>query len=133
MDQQGNIGGEDIATGTYTFFPSVAVNKKGDAKFGFSASASTIFAGAFVTGREKKDPPGTVQGSETVKAGEGPYKRFFGGGSNRWGDYSGISVDPKGDKKFWVFNQFADTQGTPTGGTFGPEDGRWGTAWAQLK
>ena len=126
LDQQGNIGGEDIAPGTFTFFPAVAVNRNGEAKFGFSASAPSIFAGAFVTGRQPGDAPGTVQGSETVKAGEGPYERFFGGSRNRWGDYSGISVDPSNDKFFWVFNQFADTPGSVSGG----EDGRWGTAWA---
>ena len=95
LDQQGNIGGEDIAPGTSTFFPAVAVNKDGNAKFGFSASAATIFAGAYATGHHKDDPPGTVQASETVKAGLDPYVRTFGGSRNRWGDYSGISVDPK--------------------------------------
>jgi len=130
LDQQGNIGGEDIALETSTFFPSVAVNKDGNAKFGFSASAATIFAGAYATGHHKDDPPGTVQASETVKAGLDPYVRTFGGPRNRWGDYSGISVDPKDDKKFWVFNEFADLRGTPTGPG---EDGRWGTAWAQCE
>lgn len=133
LDQQGNIGGEDIAPGTFTYFPAVAVNRNNEAKFGFSASAPTIFAGAFVTGRQPGDPAGTVQGSETVKAGEGPYKRFFGGTRNRWGDYSGISVDPSNDDFFWVFNEFADTPGSPTVGSQGPEDGRWGTAWGRCK
>jgi hypothetical protein len=63
LTDQGNIGGEDIATGTYTFFPFVAVNNAGDAKFGFSASAPSIFAGAYVAGREVGDAPGTVQAS----------------------------------------------------------------------
>ena len=127
LADQGNIGGEDIAANTTTFFPSVAVNSQGTAKFGFSASAPTIFAGAFVTGREAGDPPGTVQASMTVHAGEDFYVRTFGGPENRWGDYSGISLDPTDDNVFWVFNQFADDRGTilPPG-----EDGRWGTAWA---
>ena len=133
LADEGNIGGEDIAPGTFTFFPSVAVNGNGEAKFGFSASAASIFAGAFVTGRQPADAPGSVQGSETVKAGEGPYKRFFGGTRNRWGDYSGISVDPSNDKFFWVFNEFAATPGSPGVGSMGPEDGRWGTAWARCK
>jgi hypothetical protein len=133
LRDQGDIGGEDIAPGTYTFFPSVAVNRSGHTKFGFSASAASIYAGAFVTGRQMTDPPGTVGPSEVVHEGEGPYKRFFGGERNRWGDYSGISVDPTNDKFFWVFNEFADTPGSPTDGAFGFEDGRWGTAWARCK
>ena len=133
LADEGSIGGEDIAAGTFTYFPAVAVNRKGAAKFGFSASAPTIFAGAFVTGRHPGDPLGTVQPTETVKAGEGPYKRFFGGTRNRWGDYSGISVDPTNEDFCWVFNEFADQPGSPTTGTFGLEDGRWGTAWGRAK
>ena len=126
LADQGDIGGEDIASDTTTFFPSVAVNSQGTAQFGFSASASTIFAGAFVAGREVSDPPGTVQASQTVHAGEDFYVRTFGGPKNRWGDYSGISLDPAADDLFWVCNQFADTRGTIISG----EDGRWGTACA---
>ena len=40
-------------------------------------------------------------------------------------------MDPKEDTKFWIFNEFADTRGTPTHG--GTQDGRWGTAWARIK
>jgi len=126
---QGDIGGEDIATDTYTFFPSVAVNRDGTAKFGFSASASTIYAGAYVTGRKTSDAPGTVRASEIVHEGEAPYLRTFGGPLNRWGDYSGISIDPTNDDFAWAFNEYAAEPGSPTG----DEDGRWGTAWARCK
>jgi hypothetical protein len=126
----GNIGGEDIAVGTTTFFPSVAVNRDGDALFGFSACAASIYAGAYVTGREAGDPLTTVQDTEVVKAGMDSYLRTFGGGRNRWGDYSGISIDPSNDDFAWVFNQFADQRGTPTSGG---EDGRWGTYWMRAK
>ncbi|MDX2473384.1 MAG: FlgD immunoglobulin-like domain containing protein [Candidatus Krumholzibacteria bacterium] len=122
---QGNIGGDDIAQATWTFFPSVAVNGNGDAKFGFSASAQTIFPGAYYTGREVGDPAGTVQASGTVQAGTDYYIRDFGGSRNRWGDYSGASVDPVDDTTFWLYNEYAETRGTIISG----EDGRWGTAW----
>jgi hypothetical protein len=128
----GLIGGEDISTDTTTFFPSVAVNGNGETMFGFSASAPNIFAGAFAAGRQPGDPITTVQGSRTIKAGEGPYKRFFGGTRNRWGDYSGIAVDPSNDNFFWVFNEFADAPGSAGVGSAGPEDGRWGTAWGRV-
>lgn len=122
---QGNIGGEDIAGNTWTFFPSVAVNSNGDAKFGFSASAPTIYCGAYFAGREAGDPAGTVQASGVVQAGLDYYVRTFGGSRNRWGDYSGISVDPADDSTFWIYNEYAAIRGTPISG----EDGRWGTAW----
>jgi hypothetical protein len=125
---QGNVGGEDIATGTFTFFPSVAVNMNGDMAIGFSASAPTIFSGGYYTGRLAGDQAGMVHQSSTLRAGVDYYYRAFGGSRNRWGDYSGMSVDPSDDLTFWVFNEYAITRGTPSGG----EDGRWGTAWGSF-
>jgi hypothetical protein len=123
---QGNIGGEDIAPNTWTFFPSVAVNRFDDAKFGFSASAQTIFAGAYYAGRQYFDPAGTVGPSGAVQVGLDFYQRTFGGPRNRWGDYTGAAVDPSDDTTFWIFNEYAELRGTGAP----PEDGRWGTAWA---
>ena len=131
LADQGNVGGEDIATGTYTFFPSIAVDSMGNMAIGFSASASTIYPGAYYTGRLSNDPPGTVQGSEVLRAGLDYYIRTFGTPGvdrNRWGDYSGISVDPADGLTFWVFNEYALTRGT----AFGGEDGRWGTAFGSF-
>jgi hypothetical protein len=128
LSDQGNIGGEDIAAGSYTYFPALAVNAAGDAQFGFAASAATIYAGAYVTGREAGDAAGTVQAAQTVKAGVDYYVRTFPPATrNRWGDYSGMSLDPTDDSVFWVFNEYANTRGT----IFSGEDGRWGTTWGR--
>ena len=123
--QQGDIGGEDVAAGAYTFFPSIAVNADGDTAIGFSVSADTIFAGAAYTWREIGDPAGTVQASEFYAPGVGPYLRTFGGPMNRWGDYSAAVVDVD-DLNFCFYNEYAQAPGT----AFGGEDGRWGTRWA---
>jgi hypothetical protein len=131
LADQGDIGGNDVAASTYTFFPSVAVNAAGDAMFGFAGSAATIFAGAYAAGRQASDAAGTVQPTTTVQAGLDYYYRAFGGTRNRWGDYSGIATDPTDYRFFWVFNEYAATRGTVLG-SFPTEDGRWGTAWAKL-
>jgi hypothetical protein len=130
----GSIDGDDIAgPETFTFFPSVAVNSRGIAAFGFSASAPSLYAGAYVTVRDDiNDAPGTVQASEAVKEGVAPYKRFLEGDRNRWGDYSGISVDPVDDDCFWVYNQYADVLDCPVNPEYPDETGCWGTAWARL-
>jgi len=128
LSDQGNCGGEDIATGAYTFFPSVAVNSTGQMVVGFSASASSIYCGAYYAGRVSTDPAGTTPHTGTLKAGEDYYVRTFGGARNRWGDYTGISVDPSDDKTFWLFNEYAQTRGT----SFGGEDGRWGTVFGKI-
>ena len=129
LSDQGNVGGEDIAPGTFTFFPSIAVNGVGEMAIGFSASAPTIFPGAYYTGRSPGDPPGTVQPSGTLRAGVDFYVRTLGGPRNRWGDYSGMAVDPSDDSTFWVFNEYALARGSQSGG----EDGRWGTAYGSFR
>ena len=126
--QQGDVGGEDIAAGTHTFFPAIAVDGIGNMAIGFSASAPTIFPGAYYTGRKPSDPATTVQPSQTLAAGIDYYIRTFGGARNRWGDYSGMAVDPGNDRTFWVYNEYALTRGTPTDG----EDGRWGTRFGSF-
>ena len=120
---QGNIGGEDIAPDTYTFFPSVAVDQCGNVGFGFAASAATIYAGSYYTNRYASDAGGTVQSSGTNQAGLAPYHRDFSSGRNRWGDYSGIALDPENQSTFWVFNEYALT------GTGGANDGTWATKY----
>lgn len=130
LADQGNVDGEDIATGVRTFYPSVAVNSNGDMAVGFAASGPTIFPGAYYTVRRASDPAGTVQSAGTLAAGLDTYVRTFTAGStgrNRWGDYSATVWDATNDG-FWVFNEYAMTQGT----TFTGESGRWATRWGQF-
>ncbi len=126
---QGNVGGEDIGPKTTTTFPAIAINDEGHVKIGFSAFNKNIFASAYAAGRLHNDPSGTVRASEVLKRGLAPYVRTFGGSRNRWGDYSGISIDPSDNNSMWVFNEFADTRGTVTEDPH--EDGRWGTVWGK--
>lgn len=126
----GVVGGEDIAPGAFTFFPAIAVNRRGDMKIGFSASAPTIYAGAYVTGKRVEDPAGTVRPSNVVRAGEDYYYRTFSGVRNRWGDYSGIAVDPTNDKFFWIYNEYAAPRGNVLS-SFPTQDGVWGTTWGR--
>ncbi len=127
LADQGDIGADDLGTSTYTFFPSVAVNSVNDAYFGFAASNASIYCGAYCAGRASTDGAGTVRSTETVAAGTDYYLRTFYATPprNRWGDYSGASLDPV-DESFWIFNQYAMTQNTSG------EFGRWATAWARL-
>ena len=80
LDEFGAIGGEDIATGAYTFFPSLAVNADGGLMVGFSASAATINAGAYYAYRTPTDPPGTIRDSIVIRSGLAYYERTFGSG-----------------------------------------------------
>jgi hypothetical protein len=119
LDAQGDLGGEDIATGAFTYFPSVAVNSKATVAYGYAASSQTTYVGAYAS-------IGISEKSLIVKNGLDPYVRTLSD-ANGWGGYTGISVDPT-DDSFWVFNQYADTVGSSDVGGFG----RWGTAWGRL-
>jgi hypothetical protein len=123
LDDQGNLGGESFSAGMHTYYPAVAINKRGHVAFGYSASSPTLYAGAYGS-----ILVGTTIYSFTIQGGKDSYLRKYGGASNRWGDYSGISVDPS-DDSFWIFNQYADTRGSID---FFNEDGRWGTVWARV-
>ncbi len=128
---QGICGGEDIASGTYTFMSSIAVNVNDEMVLGFAASAPTIYPGAYYAGRIPTDPAGTTPYTGTLKAGEDYYYRTFGGSRNRWGDYSGMSVDPADDITFWIYNEYASTRGTVFS-SYPTEDGRWATAFGKI-
>ncbi len=126
--QQGSIGmdggtDEDIAT----YMPAIACNSLGEMAIGFSASGPSLFAGAYYTGRVPTDPPGSVQPIATLATGVAKYERRFGSGRNRWGDYSGMVVDPVDDVSFWVYNEYALAEAV-TPDIFG-ETGRWGTRY----
>jgi hypothetical protein len=125
---QGDVGAEDLGNNTYTFFPSLVLDKCGNMAIGFAASNSTIYPGAYYTGRLSTDPAGTVQSTGALAVGQDWYYRAFGGTRNRWGDYSGISLDPGDEVTFWVFNEYAMQRGTPISG----EDGRWATQWGSF-
>lgn len=124
---QGNVGGEDLGTGTSTFFPSIAVDDSGNLGIGFNASNAGIFVGSYYTGRLSGAAAGTVQSTGVLAMGQDVYVRTLGTGSNQWGRYSGIATHPSGNN-FWLFNQFAMAQGTPISG----ETGRWATRWGNF-
>ncbi len=131
MENQGNIGGEEIASGTYTFYPSIAVSNNGNIAVGFAASGSSIYPGAYYCGRSPDDDSGTMQASKALREGLDYYYRVFGGSRNRWGDYSGISIDPDDESTFWVFNEYASTRGSILN-QYPDEDGRWATAFGSF-
>jgi hypothetical protein len=101
------------------FYPSLAVNAAGDALLGFSASSSSMYAGAWYTGRRATDPPGEMAPPAAYQAGAGAYNQTSGG-VNRWGTYGMTAVDPTDDLTFWTIQERALA------------NGGWGTHVAEL-
>jgi hypothetical protein len=120
---------DDTTGANFYAFPSIAVNKLGDALLGFSCFSATRFASACHAFRKSSDAPNTFQDPVTLKGGDAKYyKTFFPPNTvNRWGDYSATQTDPFNDVDFWTIQEYAMLpSGPPT-----PQD-RWGTWWGHL-
>lgn len=89
---------------------SAAMDAVGDIALGYSISdGSSIFPGARYTGRLAGDPLGTMpQGEATMVIGTGSQTA-----TNRWGDYSTMSVDPTDDCTFWYTTEYIQSAGGP--------------------
>jgi hypothetical protein len=119
--QTGRID-DSTATNFYAF-PSIALNKFGDALLAFSCFSGARFASACYAFRKSSDPPGTFNDVATLKEGLASYFKTFSGTSNRWGDYSAAQVDPVNDVDLWTIQEYAAAS---------PPANRWGTWWGLL-
>ena len=80
---------------------SIAMDQDGNIALGYSASSSTTYPSIRYATRAPGDPLGTMQAEKTLRAGAGSQTA-----SNRWGDYSAMSVDPVVGCRFWYTNEF---------------------------
>jgi hypothetical protein len=90
------------------FNSSIAMDRAGNIALGFSLSSSAIHPSIHYTVRYADDPLGTMRTEAVMLDGTGSQT-----GSNRWGDYSSMSVDPADDCTFWYTNQYYATN-SPT-------------------
>ncbi|HEY6308738.1 MAG TPA: hypothetical protein VI488_20035 [Candidatus Angelobacter sp.] len=103
----------------YRWMGSVAMDKSGDMAVGYSVSSSSMHPAIRFSGRVPSDPAGTLESEASIIEGGGSQN----GGLNRWGDYSGMSIDPGDDCTF-----FYTTEYIPTDGSF-----NWATQIASFK
>ena len=94
-----------LTDGIHRWMGSIAMNSAGDIALGFSASNNTnpaVFPSVFYTARHAGDPPGQMTlGEGSIINGTGSQT-----GSNRWGDYTAMVVDPTDDATFWYINEY---------------------------
>jgi hypothetical protein len=91
--------------------PSAAVDRAGDLAVGYSKSNSTTNPQIKYAGRLAGDPVNTLgQGEQTLIDGTGAQSGSCGGTCTRWGDYSGMALDPNGCE-FWMTNEYYITTG----------------------
>lgn len=99
--QQGTYA-PGLSDGIHRWMGSVAMDNAGNMALGYSVSNSTVFPGVRYTGRLAGDPVGTLpQGEGIIVNGTGSQT-----GSQRWGDYTSMNVDPNDDCTFWYVNEY---------------------------
>ncbi len=88
---------------------SIAQDKDGNIALGYSATSSSLFPAVRYTSRMAGDPAGTMPGGE-VSCHEGTGAQTAS--SNRWGDYSSMSIDPTDDCTFWFTQEYYEVSGS---------------------
>lgn len=90
---------------------SIALDRQGNIGLGYSVSSATTFPSIRFTGRKKEDVLSQMTVSEsTVFNGMGAQS-----GTNRYGDYSHMTLDPKDGLTFWYTGEFMGEDGWETG------------------
>ncbi len=92
--------------GIHRWMGSLAMDGSGNIALGYSVSdGSSTFPGSAYTGRLAGDPLGQMtQGEAYIKVGTGSQT-----GSQRWGDYTAMHIDPSDDCTFWYVNEYIPT------------------------
>jgi hypothetical protein len=90
---------------TWRWMGSIASDNQGNIALGFSASSSSINPQLRYAGRLTTDPLNTLSGEQHLFDGTGSQSAT----SNRWGDYSDLTVDPVDDCTFYYTNEYYQT------------------------
>jgi hypothetical protein len=97
------------ADGIERWMGSIAQDQDGNIALGYSATSGSLFPSVRYTSRMAGDGLGTMPGGE-ASCHEGTGAQV--GSSNRWGDYSSMSVDPSDDCTFWYTQEYYETTGS---------------------
>jgi hypothetical protein len=99
QQQTFNNGGD----GLWRFMPSITVDAQGDMAIGYSVSSSTSEPSIRYAGRLAGDSPNSLAQGEALLIAGGGHQTSTSG---RWGDYSGMSIDPVDNLTFWHANEY---------------------------
>ncbi len=91
---------------------SIAQDTAGTIAMGYSVSGSGIFPAIRYTGRLKTDPLNLMTMTEKTIINGGGSQTGIWNGRSRWGDYSGISIDPASPTTFWYTTEYYGTTST---------------------
>lgn len=103
-------------SGFYYYYPAIQIDGNNNliSVFSGSSALASLWAGVYASGQRLADGPNTFQVPATIKLGEHAYNPF----ANRWGDYSGASIDPSNPAIIWVAGEYARIEGGSEWGTW---------------
>ncbi len=91
----------------YRWMGSIAADGEGNIALGYSVSSNTLFPSIRYTGRLAGETPSLLtQNEASLIEGTGSQT-----GSNRWGDYSAMTIDPSDDCTFWYTQEYLSVTG----------------------
>jgi hypothetical protein len=92
----------DVAqAGFYYYYPAATFSSNGDMAAVFSGSSSSVCPGVYAVEQFAGSPP-TLSTVEQIHGGAAQYIQ-----ANRWGDYSGIGLDPADNETIWIAAEYA--------------------------
>ena len=97
----------------FYYYPAIYTDFYDNFTFVFNRSSSTEYVGIRYSG--KLSTENVIQYSALLKAGDAYYVKYDTKNRNRWGDYSGIGLDPT-DGSVWIYSEYA--VGASTWGTW---------------
>lgn len=108
LHQQGTYAPDDEAS---RWMGSIAQDNTGNIALGFSLSGKNLYPSLACTGQRMGDDLGKMTLQEKVLF-EGTGNQI---GTNRFGDYSQMTVEPSTNGKFWFTGEFIGNNGWKTG------------------
>jgi hypothetical protein len=115
--QAGTLWDQSPNNTLHYIYGSIMTNARGDLAISGTVAGPTLEPSAFVVGRLTSDPLGTLRVGAVVNdiiyaQGLGAFSQYLGtargGGGQRWGDYSHMSLDPEDNATMWTIQQVTD-------------------------
>jgi hypothetical protein len=86
---------------TNRFMSTISLDEAGNIGLGYSGCSQNLYPGLYLTGQRNGDPLGEMSLAEHTLATGGASHT-----TNRWGDYSSMTVDPYDGRTFWFTGEY---------------------------
>jgi hypothetical protein len=88
---------------TSRWMGSAAMDKMGNLAVGYTVSSASVYPSIRIAGRLATDPPGKLLAEAGIANATGKRAQKD---TDRWGDYSTMTLDPTDDCTFWYTAQY---------------------------